>query len=124
MRRTVDLFHPSTNRLRVWLDTGAPEGVGTHVEQCERCAAKLEDIAESAATDLDEIGSFQAALTALLEPPDDLSERVARGVVQRQHADRELSLLVGLFSIGVETTQLMIDPEAATVMDQPKGHTS
>ncbi|MDJ0768608.1 MAG: hypothetical protein QNJ12_07425 [Ilumatobacter sp.] len=111
MRRRLGLFHPSTHRLRQWLATGAPEGVGDHVEQCERCADRLEELDDAELEAGDMPSTLQHVLASVLAPPDDLSERVLQGVAVRSRADEELRLLGSLFSIGVETAQLMLDPE-------------
>ena len=120
MRRRFDLLHPSTKRLRAWLETGEPEGVGEHVAHCERCADRLEalDDDEPLVLSLEPSAPLRQALTAALSPPDDLSERVKRGVARRSRADEELQLFAGLFSIGIETARLMIDVD----VDQDRNH--
>ena len=107
MKRRFDFWHPSKGRLRHWLETGDPAGVGDHVEQCERCANQLEQL-DDGVYDLDAPSPLRLALTAALTPPDDLNERVLHGVEVRRRADQELALFAGLFSIGMETAQLMI----------------
>lgn len=112
MRRNAGLFHPSRARLREWLDTGGPAGVGDHVERCDRCADRLEQIDQSdpLPLSLDGPGALQAGLRELIRLPDDLVDRVLTGIDSRRRAERELALLAGLFSIGVETAQLMVAP--------------
>lgn len=112
MRWRFDLLHPSNTRLRAWLETGEPDGVGEHVEQCERCADRLEQL------DDDDVvveggtgGALGQALSSALSPPTDLRERVMRGVANRSRVDEELQLFAGLFSIGIETARLMIEPD-------------
>ncbi len=120
MRWRFDLRHPSTTRLREWLETGEPAGVGEHVEQCERCANRLEHIDgdESIAPSLEPTAPLRQALSAALSPPDDLNERVLRGVARRSRVDEELRLFAGLLSIGIETARLMIE----TDVDQDRNH--
>lgn len=120
MRR--GLFHPSRSRLREWLDTGTPAGVGEHVEHCDTCADRLEEIdqADSALTTLDDSGPLRAALAELIAAPDDLTDRVLVGLDGRRRAERELALFAGLFSIGIETAQLMIEePDVPNQHEQP-----
>ena len=111
MKRRIGLWHPSKQRLRAWLLTGDPGGVGAHVEQCERCAERLEALDESEPVfALDSPSPLRQALTSLLAPPDGLNDRVVEQVTLRTRPDGELALLAGLFAIGVETAQLMFDP--------------
>lgn len=120
MRR--GLFHPSRSRLREWLDTGTPAGVGEHVEHCDACADRLEQIdqADSAPSTLDGSGPLRAALAELIAAPDDLTDRVLIGLDGRRRAERELALFAGLFSIGIETAQLMIEePDVPNRNEQP-----
>lgn len=123
MRRGRSLFHPSRPRLREWLDTGTPEGVGEHVERCEACADRLEEIdrTDPALTDLAGSGPLREALAELIDPPDDLTDRVLIGLDGRRRAERELALFAGLFTIGIETAQLMLEqPDASHRNEQPR----
>lgn len=114
MRRGLDLRHPSNGRLREWLDTGEPAGVGEHVEQCERCADRLEAIdRENAPLPLDGTSGLREALVEFVAPPADLGDRVRHGIERRSRAERELSLIAGLLSIGIETAQLMFDADVS-----------
>jgi len=107
--RLFDLWHPSSNRLGVWLDTGDPSGVGEHVEQCERCADRLVELdgePQTAESDTPS-ASLRQMLTTLLAPPDDLPQRILDGVESRRDGGDDLRLLGEMFSIGIETAQLM-----------------
>ena len=105
------LFHPSHSRLLKWLETGGPVGVGEHVDQCLTCADRLEhiDLLEDSVAKPD-ANPLRLALSQLVAPPDDLVDRVLSGVDGRLRAEREMSLITGLFAIGVETAQLLLDP--------------
>ncbi len=119
--RWLDFWHPSNNRLRAWLDTGDPVGVGAHVEQCERCADRLVELdGDLDADELDSSSSLRQALTTLLAPPDDLPQRVLDGVERRARGGDDLRLLGEMFSIGIETAQLMFDHDQ-THHDGPAG---
>ena len=119
MSRVRGLRHPSQARLQEWLNTGTPPGVGEHIEQCERCADRLEAIdLEDEALRPDGSTSLREVLGELVAPPDDLGDRIMHGIERRSRVERELSLLTGLLSIGVETAQLMFDA------DQPNGSAS
>lgn len=111
MRWRLDFLHPSTGRLRAWLETGEPEGVGEHVEHCERCADRLEQLDSVDELDAADPAPLRQALAAALNPPDDLNERLLQGVANRNRAGEDLQLFAGLFSIGFETARLMIDTD-------------
>lgn len=115
MRWRFDLFHPSSSRLREWLETGEPVGVGEHVEHCDKCADRLEHLDEGdpLLLSLEPSAPLRQALTTAFSPPEDLNERVLRSVARRSRADEELQLFAGLFSIGIETARLMIDTDAS-----------
>jgi len=113
MRRIFDVLHPSTARLRRWLDTGETSGIAEHVDQCDRCADRLLELDSSdAAVDAEAANLLQSAFLETIVPPPDLNERVLTSVAKRQQTERDLALLAGLFSIGVETAQLLLDGEA------------
>ena len=115
MRWRFDFLHPSTSKLRVWLETGEPVGVGEHVEHCDRCADRLEhlEVDDPVSFSLEPPAPLRQMLSAALSPPEDLSERVLRSVERRGRREEELQLFAGLFSIGFETARLMIDTEVS-----------
>lgn len=113
MRRISDLLHPSTARLRRWLDTGETSGVAEHVDHCDRCADRLLELdASDVAVDRQGASTLQSAFLETIVPPPDLNQRVLTGVARRQQSERDLALLAGLFSIGVETAQLLLEGDA------------
>lgn len=112
MMRWLDFWHPSNGRLREWLESGDPAGVGEHVEQCERCADRLVELDRDLyADEPDAPSSLRHALTVLLAPPDDLPQRVIDGLESRARRGDDLWLLGEMFSIGIETAQLMFDSD-------------
>ncbi|MFW2332595.1 hypothetical protein [Ilumatobacter sp.] len=118
MRRILDVLHPSTARLRRWLETGETTGVAEHVDQCDRCADRLLELDASDAVVEPEVSStLQSAFLETIVPPADLNERVLNGVAKRQRSERDLALLAGLFSIGVETAQLLLEGDAAAARE-------
>ncbi len=121
MSRMRGLGHPSRSRLQEWLNTGEPLGVGSHIEHCERCADRLEAIdLENEPLRLDGSRSLRDALGELVAPPADLSGRILHGIERRSRADRELSLLAGLLSIGVDTARLMFDTNAPNGLEDQR----
>lgn len=112
---TMPLAHPTRSKLRDWLSSLTPsERVTTHVESCERCAARLVDIADEdvsaggQATDQD---VFAQVVKAQWAPPADLTERVIRSIDQQERNQRDLNVMLGLFGVATETASLMLPPE-------------
>lgn len=98
--------HPSRQRLAAWLDaTDESSGITDHVEQCERCAARIEELAEQSDVPSSTLGD---ALRVAYEPPEGINDRVMEKIKQRQLADRELNVLFGLFSIPKDAVTLML----------------
>lgn len=105
-------MHPGRSKLRQWLVASSPpQSVTDHVETCERCATRLEDLAAS-----DSDGAADATGNAMLariirnewEPPTDLTERVIRGIDERERNERDLDVMLGLFGIASEAATLML----------------
>lgn len=116
----VKLAHPRRKRLAAWLESGGrDESVTSHVEHCERCAALLEEMSEAEGhpelVPDDELGE---AIRDALSPPDDLEERVLRGIAERERTQREAALFFGLISLPKDAAELMMPPEA-TSTDPP-----
>jgi hypothetical protein len=89
------------------------------------CADRLEEIDrdDRPSAQSDAPSSLRLALNELIAPPDDLVDRVLSGVDGRLRAERELALIAGLFSIGIETAQLLLDPGIAHDSPAPRGST-
>lgn len=99
--------HPSTATLDAWLDGDhADPDLDVHIGRCERCAAELER--RHASSDHDDAEQHLAdALEAALAVPDDLTDRLHRGVTDRL-SNREVAEVVGeLFGAGFETARLL-----------------
>jgi anti-sigma factor RsiW len=107
------LGHPSRKRLATWLDASdASNTVTSHVETCERCAHRLEELAavSSADSTLDamlDVGIGQA-LREAYAAPEGIEDRVLRSIDARERADREMSLLLGILAIAKDTAELML----------------
>lgn len=104
--------HPGRTKLRQWLDAASPvQSITDHVETCERCATRLDDLA---ANDRDgaSTATDNAVLARLIKstwtPPTDLTERVIRGIDQRERNERDLDVMLGLLGIATEAATLMM----------------
>ena len=102
--------HPSRQRLLVWLDAvDESSDITQHVDRCERCAARIEEIAEQPSLQDDVFRTIIGdALRAAYEPPEDINDRVLEKIRQRQLADREMNVLFGLFSIPKDAVELLL----------------
>lgn len=112
MMGRLALGHPSRKRLAAWLDAAdAAPAVTAHVENCERCAARLEELAEAEGdgAGLDE--TIGAALRTAYTPPDGIEERVLRSIDARERLDHEMNLLLGIFAIAKDAAELMLPDE-------------
>jgi len=109
--------HPSRKRLLAWLEhvddgddaVGGHEtdAITQHVDDCERCAGKLEELA----AELDGSPSEEpmgAALRSVYEPPPGINERVMKKIDERKRSDRELRLFLGIFAIPTDAADLMM----------------
>lgn len=105
--------HPSRQRLLAWLDaTDENSGVTEHVEQCDRCATRIEELAaEPDSHDAALATSLGEALRVAYEPPEGINDRVLEKIKQRQLADREMNVLLGLFSIPKDAVDLLLPPD-------------
>ncbi len=118
MSRRLSFSHPNRKRLQAWLD--APEALADdadefaaitrHVESCERCAARLEALALDDDLDAPPDPELAAAIRDIYEPPADLTDRVVTRVAERERADREVSLFLGLFGIAKDAVELFLPP--------------
>lgn len=94
--------HPNREELAMWLDGGHAD-LDEHIDSCELCAANLGEIDSTPAPDL------KPALLTLLQPPDDLHERVSLRIAQRLQNRRDADLFGSLLGIPLEATRLFFD---------------
>jgi anti-sigma factor RsiW len=101
--------HPSESVLAVWLETGDPTSVESHLETCDECAARLETL-----TDL---GSLQEELATVTNPPSGLADRTTAGVKGRLAAQEAVSVVVDMLTLPFRTAGVLIggDPAPARV---------
>jgi hypothetical protein len=97
--------HPSESVLAVWLETGDPASVQSHLETCDECAARLESL-----TDL---GSLQQELTTVTNPPSDLADRTTTGVKGRLAAQEAVSVVVDMLTLPFRTAVVLVGGDDA-----------
>lgn len=93
--------HPTTRRLVRWLTEGDPS-LDAHLDQCERCAGRLERLSESTAP-------VAEALRETLTVPGDLADRIRSAVARRVEAQADFELLGELLTVPWETALVLAD---------------
>lgn len=105
------LRHPSTEDLQNWLadddaDDDGLSGLTYHVDNCERCAAIMEELAEEAAASAPtELGE---ALSQALAPPPDYTDRLIVAVNDQLSSRQVFGVVADLFAAGLETSRMLI----------------
>lgn len=100
-------LHPSNKRLLRWLEGGvdADAAVDEHIATCDRCANRLEDLAQP----IPELGS---ALTQSLQAPDDLVQRLGVRMNASIQNREDLSLFFELMGIPFATVRSLMEEES------------
>ena len=116
--------HPNRKRLQAWLDdaplaSDEAASLDAHIAQCDRCATRIESLVGGVDLELAPDDELAEAIRDAFTPPDDLNDRVMRTIDERERADREISLLLGMFSIAKDAAELMMPP-----VDGPADHES
>ncbi len=112
--------HPKPDQLARWLDGEvADPKIDEHLETCEICASKLDLISLSVSNDNPEPSDIGPALLTLLQPPDDLHERVSERLAERLQRREDMELLGSMLGVPRETGEIIItntDPDEPTIV--------
>lgn len=92
--------HPGESVLAHWLETGEPSSVDAHLDTCDECASRLEEL-----TDL---GTLQDELDVVTTPPSDLADRTTAGVKGRLAAQEAVSVVAEMLTLPFRTAALVI----------------
>lgn len=97
------ITHPSQRQIRSWSDAGAPLGdrIGRHIDQCDRCASRLDDIAALGAS----VGDM---LRAALAAPAGLAERTERALERRKPDRESVAVAFDFFGAAKDTAKVMM----------------
>lgn len=107
------LGHPSRKRLSTWLDAAdAAPAITAHLGSCERCAARLEELAGTSLEDTEFDEEIGDALREAYAAPEGIEGRVRRTIDARERADHEMNLLLGIFAIAKDAAELMLSDES------------
>lgn len=93
--------HPSSRKLREWLDSGEPTEVDAHVSTCEKCASQLDDLAAP-------MPALHQLLSTRLAPPEDLLERLTRRLSVSAQNREDLQIVLDLFGAPWFTAQNLL----------------
>ncbi len=103
--------HPSRHDLRQWLAGDDLPPVDAHVGSCAHCAERLEQLAEEQAGATAPDPALRNALEAALAAPEDLQERLAVQVQERQRQVSLRDLMLDAVGGGLDTLRLLISEE-------------
>lgn len=99
-------FHPSAKKLERWLAADSEVeldiDVDGHVATCDRCANRLEDLA----LPVPELG---AALSATLQAPDDLVQRLGARMSNTMRNREDLQLFLELIGVPFDTVRTLLN---------------
>ncbi|MEM8922809.1 MAG: hypothetical protein AAGD35_04845 [Actinomycetota bacterium] len=101
------LRHPDPETLRHWLAGQINGDVDRHVGTCQRCAALMEEFDDDSGPD----EALKAALSHVLSPPEDLTQRLIDGVNDRISSRQIMSLVADVFAAGLETSRMLLVEE-------------
>lgn len=100
----MKLRHPSRAKLAAWLDGSGAAELDSHLANCDRCASKIESLADPQV-------DLRQALTFALRPPDDLVPRLQSGVRKRLDGRQDLNLLGQMLGLPWQTVRILMDEE-------------
>jgi len=107
--------HPNRQQLTSWLN-GDHEHLGEHIDDCPKCASKLDELDSTVPTSghLASVEAISAelrpALLTLLEPPEDLHERISARITSRLRDRDDANLFGSLLGIPIEAGRIVLDP--------------
>jgi len=99
----MKLGHPSSRKLRRWLDGNQPS-IDKHLATCGHCASRIEEFS----TDSEAL--IGAALEQLLQIPEELPERLQRTIDKRMSTRADLTLVSELFGVPIRAVRVLSAP--------------
>lgn len=100
-------MHPSDKKLLQWLERGdgGDPARDEHIATCERCANRLEELAQP----IPELG---VALTQSLQAPDDLVQRLGVRMNASIQNREDLALFFELMGIPLATVRSLMEEDS------------
>ena len=104
--------HLSTKQLTSWLNGEIDhEEHDDHLDTCAKCAERIEEINLNNTNNVEAISAeFAPALLKVLQPPEDLHERISGRIAVRLQAQSDTNLFGSLLGVPVETVKVVTDP--------------
>ena len=99
-------LHPSAKALQRWLDAGneADADVDEHVADCDRCANRLEELAQP-------LPALTDALSRSLQAPDDLVQRLGVRMNTTIRNREDLRLFFELMGVPFATVRSLMEDD-------------
>lgn len=121
--------HPKREVLTSWLEGKSLDPqVDEHISTCTICAKDLETLTLTVSNNNPEPSNIGPALLTLLQPPDDLHERMSKRLAERLQRKEDLDLIGSLLGVPRESGELFItapvnnsdtkDPQSASSADE------
>ena len=121
--------HPKREVLTSWLEGKSLDPqVDEHISTCPICAKDLETLTLTVSNNNPEPSNSGPALLTLLQPPDDLHERMSKRLAERLQRKEDLDLIGSLLGVPRESGELFItapvnnsdtkDPQSASSADE------
>ena len=103
---------PTDQELREWLDGGGTAEMDALITTSPQCAERLEKLAADTHPSTEaESETVSQVLAKVLEPPEDLTDRLEQRVVARLNSRELLGVFADLFGAGLETSKLLFTGE-------------
>ncbi len=108
--------HPNRQQLASWLN-GDHDHLDEHIDSCEKCASRLGELDTTLPTagNLDNVEAISAelrpALLTLLQPPEDLHERISERITKRLQDRSDADLFGSLLGVPLEAGRIFLDSE-------------
>lgn len=99
MKRNRHL-HPSPRKLERFVNGTEPD-LTLHIENCHRCASRLEEAFEPGRTQI------AAAYRQVLRPPSDLTSRLNQGIGLKMQQRGDLELAGELIGVSWQTVRVL-----------------
>ena len=100
--------HPKRDQLARWLDGHESDPkLDEHLETCAVCASTLDTISLSTSNDNPEPSDIGPALLELLQPPEDLHERVSDRLAERLQRRQDIEILGSMLGVPREVGEIV-----------------